>query len=126
MTFPVPDEASEVALNLAPLNLAFSPDGKVLAVPACLGRIHFFDVASGKKLKTILAHPSNDTSGNTRSPKVAFSPDGKMIASIVRGMNVELRVWDWKTKQEIANMPTLKWAGDLAFDASGKQAGGDC
>src|SRR3954468_9090746 len=55
------------------LDVALSPDAKILA-RAGGGRAELWDVASGKKLHTLKGQP--------RFYKVAFSPDGKTLASI--------------------------------------------
>ena len=54
--------------------LAFSPDGKVLAVAGNLPEIRLWDVADGRLLATLKGH-------SERVLALAFSPDGTLLAS---------------------------------------------
>ncbi len=92
-------------------SVAFSPDGKVLAAgcgtldwfgppPAedrgVGGTVRLWDVATGKLLKTLRGHANGVT-------EVAFSPDGKRLASA--GNDSTLRLWDAATGKELARIP---------------------
>jgi WD40 repeat protein len=72
-------------------SVAFSPDGKVLAVPG-IDHVVLYDVASQKRERVLDA-------GHGPFRSVAFSPDGKLLAgSCHRGI---VHVWDtttWKEK----------------------------
>ena len=80
--------------------LAFSPDGRVLASGTCPHRttsgvpanIHMWDVKSRKELRSFPAHDQRITG-------LAFSPDGKTLASC--GFDVTIRLWDAATGNEI-------------------------
>ena len=65
--------------------LAFSPDGKTLAVGASDKQIHLFDVATGKLLRSFGNHLDYVWT-------VAWSPDGKWLASGGRA-DFPVRVW---------------------------------
>jgi WD40 repeat protein len=52
--------------------VAFSPDGKRLAVHSQRGAVRVWDIASGKELLKV----PTDSAGHT----IAFSPDGKLLA----------------------------------------------
>jgi WD40 repeat protein len=65
--------------------LAFSPDGKTLAIGSREGRIHFWDVESGTALGQLEAGRGGVTS-------IAFSADGRTLAS--GGTDTTALIWD--------------------------------
>ena len=67
-------------------SVAFSPDGKMVAVGGSLKRIHLWDTRSGELLRSFGNHPDNVWA-------IAFSPDGKMLCSGGRS-DLTLRAWD--------------------------------
>jgi RNA polymerase sigma factor (sigma-70 family) len=84
-------------------SLAFSPDGKRLAsgrhfdYPRRHGQdnpIQFWDVATGKELRLLTGHKDTVLS-------VAFSPDGKTLASGAERYDPTLRLWDVATGHEL-------------------------
>jgi hypothetical protein len=74
----------------AVLQVAFSPDGKLLATGSADKTVKLWDVRTGKLKKTLSGH-------GAEVGAVAFSPDGKILASggraarIVRRPNVEVQ-----------------------------------
>jgi WD40 repeat protein len=99
--------------------LAFSPDGKTLALATYANTARLLDVATGK-VKATLDHPKEVRA-------VAFSPDGKRLATACS--DKLLRVWDIRTKTV-----TVTCAGHrdrlytVAFSPDGKHllsVGGD-
>lgn len=72
---------------------AFSPDGTRLALSAGDGPIDVWDVKTGKRLRTLLGHKGQGV-------RVAFSPNGKTLASI--GLDLHIQRWgaDWKPLEE--------------------------
>ncbi|MDE0398836.1 MAG: T9SS type A sorting domain-containing protein [Candidatus Poribacteria bacterium] len=74
----------KAALNTDINCFAFSPDSSTLATGSWRGELHLWDVASGTHKAEFLGHPSGIFS-------VAFSPDGKTLAS---GGVDKLYLWD--------------------------------
>ena len=76
--------------KLTPLYLAFSPDGKMLAVSLHGVRddpnyLEIWDVENKKNLGRFLCHPKS-------VHHVAWSPDGKMLATA--SMDKTVKIWD--------------------------------
>jgi WD40 repeat protein len=82
-------------------SVAFSPDGKTLAAASGDGRIGLWQVATGKEVLCIMAHPNHvePNHGFPPSPCVAFAPDGKTLASA--SMDRTIRLWDVSTAKEV-------------------------
>lgn len=89
--------------------LAFAPDGKLLASSG--GRLEIWDMTTGK-LRTSLKTPPGSYS-------VAFSPDGKHIAS---GHGSKIRLWDVTTAKEMWSFDAPKYfrPDKLAFSPDGR------
>lgn len=56
-------------------SVAFHPDGTVIALASDDGKIHLWDIGTGKKVREL-------ENQSTRFFAVAFSPDGKSLASV--------------------------------------------
>ena len=77
-------------------SVAFSPDGKILAIGSLNGMIRLWDTSSGKLKRTLL-----DQIGFIKS--LTFSPDGKSVAS--GSDDGSILVWNietWKNKPFLA------------------------
>ena len=90
--------------------VAFSPDGSLLAVASRIG-IWFYDAATSRELALLLGHTSDVYS-------VTFSPDGSTLASGSRDNTVKL--WDVATRRNIATLEGHRhWVNLVAFSPDG-------
>ena len=102
--------------------VAFSPDGKTLAMASCRGNVHLWDVATGRPPETLNGHSS-------LVHAVVFSPHGRTLASGSSDQTV--RLWNVGTGRELMQLdPGSVARGEvrsLAFSPDGRQllAGGD-
>jgi len=101
--------------------VVFSPDSKFFAVSS-EKTIELWDVKTVKKVKSFTGHSSMITS-------IAFSPDGKLIASADTGLSGDIggvnagsiKIWDVKSGQELKTLKGHKWSVDsVAFSPNGK------
>lgn len=93
--------------------LAFSPDGKMLAVGSNLGAVHLWDAHTGTKLFTLKEH-------SNKIRALAFSPDGKTLAS--GSANGKIILWDTENgKQNSTNIVEPRvTVSQLLFSLDGK------
>ena len=75
--------------------VAFSPDGKTLAMAGREGNVHLWDVASGKLLETLKGHSSAVNA-------VVFSPDGRTLAS--GSTDHTVRLWNVQTRRQLMQL----------------------
>jgi WD40 repeat protein/serine/threonine protein kinase len=75
-----------IGMSGGAFDLAFHPDGRLLAIPSGGNRIQVWDASSGRKVLTVAGHTG-------RVLSVAFSPpDGRRLASTSE--DGEVKVWD--------------------------------
>jgi WD40 repeat protein len=99
-------------------DLAFRPDGKILATASYDRLIKLIDVAGGKELRTLKDH-SDAVYG------VSFSPDGTLLASGAADRAV--KVWDVATGTRLYTLgESTDWVYAVAWSPDGKHlaAGG--
>jgi WD40 repeat protein/tetratricopeptide (TPR) repeat protein len=96
--------------------VAFSPDGKILALASREGTVQLWDIAAGKFLLPLKGH-----SGAVQT--VAFSPDGRTLAS--GGADQTVRLWNCETWRELMQLDPggieLGSVLTVAFSPGGKQ-----
>jgi WD40 repeat protein len=90
-------------------SLAFTPDGKHLAVGGYGKMVKLFDVESGKVVRTF----DTDTEGG---PTPVFSPDGKVFAYGNR--NSDVRLFETETGKLLHVLPK-RMSHELKFNATG-------
>lgn len=101
-------------------DLAYSRDGKVLAVASALG-LKLWDPAHGKELATLAGYGINDQQSREEIISIAFSPDGKWLAASnnwsrgqPRQVRGRLRLWDL-AQREVAGEFEIGFRGHVAF-----------
>jgi WD40 repeat protein len=96
-------------------DVAFSPDGKTLALASREGSVQLWDVAAGKLLESLKGHSGAVTA-------VVFSPDGRTLAS--GGTDKTVRLWNVATGRELMQLDPgsieLGLVCTLAFSPDGK------
>ena len=106
-------------------SVAFSPDGKTLASGSDDNTIRLWNVDTGETERILTGHAGefegvdNGHSSVEGVKSVAFSPDGKTLAS-GGGDNV-IHLWDIRTgKREMTLVGHTHWVFSLAFSPDGK------
>ena len=90
-------------------DIAFSPDGQLLATTGTDKRVRLWNSLTGKLLHTL------ESDGYCLA--VAFSPDGRLLAS---GGFGKLRLWDTATRRQLVSHRTAGGAMNLAFTPDGQ------
>ena len=93
-------------------DIAFSPDGKLLASSNVDGQVFLWDVSAGT-LVTTLTSP-----GDGWAVGVAFSPDGKLLA--IGDGNMHVYVWDVASHRLTLNFGVASNISAVEFSPDGK------
>ena len=112
--------------SLEVLSLAFSPDGKMLVVGDASGSIYLWDVSTGTLTAVLTVPPSVGNpkfGGQNPVTSVAFSPDGKTLATGCTDGRTYL--WNVSTRTRSAALigpvsPNLNGVNSVAFSPDGK------
>ncbi|MEO3808608.1 hypothetical protein ABGB17_06370 [Sphaerisporangium sp. B11E5] len=100
--------------------VAFSPDGRTLASAAEDGVVRLWSVPGGRRIASLVAHPgeNRDKDGAYIALGVAFSPDGRTLAS--SGTDMSVRLWDVASHRQLAVFNGHEGAvPSIAFSADG-------
>jgi len=93
--------------------VAFSPDGKMLAMGDEAGELMLWDATTGKLLRTLTGHRSAIMT-------MAFSPDGNYLAT--GGSDPHVKIWDVSTNWAIMNLDGYQGTVlDIAYSPGGNQ-----
>ncbi len=93
------------------LCIAFSPDGRVLAVGRDDKKIDLWDVDNGLLLQTLTGHTGDGRDGDTAFVyDVMFSPDGQILASA--GSDKTVRLWEVTPPEEVEPPPLPDFLAD--------------
>jgi hypothetical protein len=107
------------------LSLAFSPDGRTLATADADRLIRLWDPATGQRQGALGGHkPARVPWDGFRQwrwniPALAFSPDGKLLASASNDQSVIL--WDMAQRGQWKVLPHRECVLAVAFSADGKR-----
>ena len=102
------------------IDIAYSPDGKLLAVGTLIGTwLH--DASTGEHLALLTGHTNEDFIGFSGNPPhdstLSFSPDGKMLASPC--WDGKVRIWNLQDRKLITTIKGY-WRSAL-FSPDGKK-----
>jgi WD40 repeat protein len=97
------------------VNVAFSPDGKRIAIGETENRVVIIEVETGKELTTLRGH-----SGDVHTVAFSPDPDGRWVASA--GEDSTVKVWDSDTGKLIRSFRGhTGLVNSLAFTRNGQR-----
>jgi WD40 repeat protein len=93
--------------------VAYSPDGKYVALGGHTGAIGIWNATTGKKILALRGHTAE-------VPAITFSPNGKLIATA--SIDGTAKVWDTTTGENLLTLPVdSRGAGGVSFTPDGKR-----
>jgi WD40 repeat protein len=93
-------------------SVAFSPDGKLLAVGCSDGIVRLWDIDAGREVDRFVGHEEP-------VPSVVFSPDGRTLAS--GGIDMTVRLWDVAARRPLATLRGhTAYVSSVVFSPDGK------
>lgn len=92
-------------------SVAFSPSGNVLAAE-CNGQVRFWEVRTHRRFGAAISLPGAQRGGGT----IAFSPDGKTLAS--GNNNGTVQLWDVRERHRIGNSMVASGPGRIGVAPS--------
>ena len=101
--------------------VALSPDQSLLAIGDSSGKIRLFHLADNRQIRCLKGHYEN-----AWITSIAFSPDGKILASC--SMDYSVKLWDIFTGDSLKTLTGHeKWLWAVVFSPDGKMlaSGGD-
>jgi WD40 repeat protein len=113
MTWPMPEKVKKQLVGGSAASGAISPEGSRAVAGWSDGRLRVWDLATGMEVLTINAHK-----GEVRG--VAFSPDGKSLASIP--YQGDGKLWDATSGKELRTLPSaeIDYGMEPLFTPDGK------
>ena len=106
----LPDEVKGNTKKRRIQDIAYSPDGTILAVAVGNG-IWLYDAQTGQELAQCAGHIH-------KVFNIAFRPDGETLASVAGGQDQTIRMWDVHTGKNLRTFKFQAW--DVAFSPDGK------
>ncbi len=106
----LPDEVKGNTQKRRIEDIAYSPDGTILAVAVGNG-IWLYDAQTGQELAQCAGHIH-------KVFNIAFRPDGETLASVAGGQDQTIRMWDVHTGKNLRIFKFQAW--DVAFSPDGK------
>lgn len=98
---------------------ALSPDGMMMAIESPNGSIALWDISSGKQHATTAPAHQKDVSDTHTIHSLAFSPDGRMVASGGQS-DYLVKMWDVATGEHVTTFPRMSGTvTDLTFSPDG-------
>lgn len=99
-----------------PRCIAFSPDGKVLAVTCCGAKVYLFDGQTAAFISAL--DTETNPPAEVRFTGIAFSPDSQTLVS--RADDKSLLLWDLAKRKPRGTLKGHKgWVGAVAFSPDG-------